>query len=324
MMSTHTRRQATVCAGIALTTVSPPLFADEGGVSFWLPGNYGSFAAAPSAPGWALPVIYYHGPAASGDDKTFLRGGRLTAGLNARADFLFVAPTYILASPVAGGQAAVSVAGALGRVKAGVEATLTGPGGAMLSGGESDARTGLSDLYPTATLKWNRGVHSFMVYAAADVPVGAYDPTRLANIGINHWALDAGSGYTYLDEKNGSEFSAVLGFTYNFENHDTHYRNGVDAHLDWAASHFFSPTFHAGLVGYAYHQLTGDSGTGATLGDFKSKVWGLGPQAGWFFQVGERKWYLNLKGYHEFNAQNRPHGWNAWLTLAIPLTEVKP
>ena len=221
MMSTHTRRQATVCAGIALTTVSPPLFADEGGVSFWLPGNYGSFAAAPSAPGWALPVIYYHGPAASGDDKTFLRGGRLTAGLNARADFLFVAPTYILASPVAGGQAAVSVAGALGRVKAGVEATLTGPGGAMLSGGESDARTGLSDLYPTATLKWNRGVHSFMVYAAADVPVGAYDPTRLANIGINHWALDAGSGYTYLDEKNGSEFSAVLGFTYNFENHDT-------------------------------------------------------------------------------------------------------
>ncbi|SDS09248.1 hypothetical protein [Bradyrhizobium canariense] len=28
--------------------------ADEGGVSFWIPGNYGSLAAAPLTPGWAL------------------------------------------------------------------------------------------------------------------------------------------------------------------------------------------------------------------------------------------------------------------------------
>jgi hypothetical protein len=26
---------------------------------------------------------------------------------------------------------------------------------------------------------------------------------------------------------------------------------------------------------------------------------------------------LNLKGYGEFAAQNRPDGWNAWLTFAI-------
>jgi len=173
MRSTNARRRATVCAGFALATWSQSLFADEGGVSFWLPGNFGSFAATPSEPGWALPVIYYHGLAAAGDDRTLVRGSRLTAGLNARADFLFIAPTYASASPVAGGQAAVSVASALGSVKAGIEATLTGPGGTMLSGSESDSRTGGSDLYPTATLKWNRGVHSFMVYAAADVPVGA-------------------------------------------------------------------------------------------------------------------------------------------------------
>jgi len=320
----NARRQATAFVGLALAPLSTPLHADEGGVSFWLPGNYGSYAAAPSEPGWALLLIYYHGPASAGGEKTFVRGGQVRAGLDARSDFLFVAPTYTFASPVAGGQAAVSVAGALGKVQAGVDATLTGPNGGVRSGGESDSRTGLSDLYPTATLKWNRGVHNTMVYVAADVPVGAYDSNRLANLGINHWVLDGGGGYTYFDEKSGNEFSAVLGFTYNFENHDTSYRNGVDAHLDWAASHFFSPTFHAGLVSYVYHQLTGDSGNGATLGDFKSKVWGIGPQAGWFFQVGEKKWYLNLKGYHEFNAQNRPHGWNAWLTLAIPLTEVKP
>jgi len=27
--------------------------------------------------------------------------------------------------------------------------------------------------------------------------------------------------------------------------------------------------------------------------------------------------YLNLKGYGEFDAANRPSGWNTWLTFSI-------
>jgi hypothetical protein len=27
--------------------------------------------------------------------------------------------------------------------------------------------------------------------------------------------------------------------------------------------------------------------------------------------------YLNIKGYGEFEAANRPSGWNTWLTFAI-------
>ena len=27
--------------------------------------------------------------------------------------------------------------------------------------------------------------------------------------------------------------------------------------------------------------------------------------------------YLNLKGYYEFGAPNRPDGWNVWLTFAL-------
>jgi len=48
--------------------------------------------------------------------------------------------------------------------------------------------------------------------------------------------VDSGFGYTYFDPKSGNEFSAVLGFTYNFENQHTDYQNGVDMHLDWGAS----------------------------------------------------------------------------------------
>jgi hypothetical protein len=33
--------------------------------------------------------------------------------------------------------------------------------------------------------------------------------------------------------------------------------------------------------------------------------------------------YLNLKGYYEFEAENRPEGWNMWVTLAFS-PEAKP
>jgi len=42
--------------------------------------------------------------------------------------------------------------------------------------------------------------------------------------------------------------------------------------LDMALSHFLSKELHIGLVGYIYQQITGDRGSGATLGDFKSRV----------------------------------------------------
>ncbi len=35
-------------------------FADEGGVSFWVPGFFGSLAATPQQPGWSVANIYYH------------------------------------------------------------------------------------------------------------------------------------------------------------------------------------------------------------------------------------------------------------------------
>jgi hypothetical protein len=38
-----------------------------------------------------------------------------------------------------------------------------------------------------------------------------------ANIGLGHGAIDAGGGYTYFNQQNGREFSAVTGFTYNFD-----------------------------------------------------------------------------------------------------------
>lgn len=76
-----------------------------------------------------------------------------------------------------------------------------------------------------------------------------------------------------------------------------------------------------GVVGYAYQQLTGDLGSGATLGSFKSRVFGIGPQIGFIFPVGEMGGYLNIKGYKEFDAENCPEGWNLWVTFALSPAE---
>jgi hypothetical protein len=34
--------------------------ADESGISFWVPGQFGSLAAVPTTPGWSLGSVYYH------------------------------------------------------------------------------------------------------------------------------------------------------------------------------------------------------------------------------------------------------------------------
>jgi hypothetical protein len=95
---------------LAVGVRSRTVLADEGGVGFWLPGQFGSLAAVHSAPGWAFPVIYTHPSATAGAGTSFRRGAEITAGLVTRSDLVQITPTYTFSSSVAGGQAAVSLA----------------------------------------------------------------------------------------------------------------------------------------------------------------------------------------------------------------------
>ncbi len=305
--------------------------ADEGGVSFWLPGQFGSLAAVPQTPGWSLGAVYYHtsvrgsGAVAAAREIEIGRfpatvNVSLNANLNAQADLLFLAPTYTFASPVLGGQLAIGVTGIFGRSAASIDGTLTANIGGLAAtrmGSISDSITSVGDLYPMMTLKWNRGANNYMTYVTGDIPVGAYDSNRLANIGIGHGAIDGGGGYTYFNPATGHEFSGVAGFTYNFKNPDTQVQSGVDFHFDWGASQFLSKQVFVGLVGYAYQQITDDTGGHPILGGFRSRVLGVGPQIGYIFPIGKMQGYLNLKGYGEFDAANRPSGWSTWLTFSI-------
>ena len=234
-----TRQQCTLLIILWTLLAAPGLArADEGGVSFWLPGLFGSFAAAPGQPGLAFSTFYYHPFVTAGGNKTFRQGGRFETGIQGRGDLVGAGPTWIFATPVLGGQASVSLLGVGGRNWASIDATLTGPKGNEISGTKSQALTSVGDLFPQATLKWNQGVNNYMVYGTGDIPVGDYNSARLANLGLGHGAIDGGLGYTYLNPANRLEFSAVVGMSYSFINPSTQYQNGLDAHLDTGASYF--------------------------------------------------------------------------------------
>ena len=143
--------------------------------------------------------------------KNFAIGGQILAGLDVRGDLVFLVPTYTLETPVLEGRASISLAGAFGNMDVSADATLTGPHGNVLNPNPSDSLFGGSDLYPMAALRWNAGNHNYMAYVMGGVPVGSYEPGRLANIGTGHWSVDGGGGYTYFNPKSGREFSAVVG-----------------------------------------------------------------------------------------------------------------
>jgi len=321
-----------VLIALVIFVVVPSARADEGGVSFWVPGFFGSLAAAPQVPGFSFATIYYHTSVSADGGVAFSRqvtlgrfttnfNANLNAQINAKADLALAAPSYTFATPVFGGQANVALLVPYGRSEGKVDATLNaslGPFGFSRSGTLDQGITGFGDLVPQFSLRWNEGVHNIMTYVTGNLTTGRYDPRRIANLGIGHNVVDAGAAYTYFNPQTGYEASGTLGFTYNFENTHTQYQNGVDVHFDWGASKFLTKQVQVGLVGYLYNQASCDSGTGDRLGCFESRVAGVGPQIGYIIPI-SKEWqgYINLKGYREFAAANRPDGWNTWLTFAI-------
>jgi hypothetical protein len=309
-------RERGIAALFALTLATGPWSeanADEGGASFWVPGQYAAnLAATPPSPGWSIPLALYHYSGRAPDSATSAPVAAVAPGTRSQTWQLSASPTYAPATKVFGGQLAVMLS-------VGVGSNATQLARAAPSGPESETVSGLTDVAPAATLGWQTGADSWMVYVTGNVPVGSYDSEHLSNVGIGRAAVDAGGVYTYDSVTSGRSASAAVGVTYNYTNPDTSYRSGIDSHLGWSAMLPVSGNVRAGLSGYVYYQLTADSGTGDTCGACKSRVAGIGPQLNGTFTVAGQSWSANLRGYYEFWARNRLEGYAVFATLTIPI-----
>ncbi len=304
-------------AALSSAMLAGPAMADESGVSFWLPGQYGSFAAIAPDPGFSLPTISYYYNGQMSAERTLRQGSEIAAGVDATFLAQFIIPTFTSEKLLFGATPSVSLAILPAYSEASAEVSL-----GQFSASRSDSVAGFGDLYPTAQLFWNSGKNNWMAYVSAGLPVGSYQSDRLANLGTGHAAVDVGGAYTYLDPETGWEFSATAGVTFNFENQDTGYTSGTDLHLDVGTAKLLGEQFFIGAVGFAYNQVTADEGRTDILGDFKSRAFGIGPQLGYNFMAGDVPIYTNLRGYLEVETENRPKGASLFLTVNLPVSKL--
>ncbi|WP_246812721.1 transporter [Ensifer sp. ENS07] len=155
--------------------------------------------------------------------------------------------------------------------------------------------------------------------ASVNVPIGDYQKGQLANLSFNRWAGDFTLAGTWFNPETGFDISGAAGFTFNGENPATDYRTGTEFHAEWAVTKHFGQEFSAGVAGYFYQQVTGDSGAGARLGPFKGRIAAIGGTMGYNFKMAETPVSLTLKVFQEFGAKNRPEGTAGFVTIAFPI-----
>ena len=80
---------------------------------------------------------------------------------------------------------------------------------------------------------------------------------------------------------------------------------------------FLSEHFAIGIHGYYQKQITGDSGSGALLGDFQAESAGVGPALLWTTKIGNQEVSLIAKWLHEIHAENRLEGNHFFVSFAL-------
>lgn len=180
------------------------------------------------------------------------------------------------------------------------------PGGTL----RPDEQTaGIGDLAVTPLLLgWDDGNWHGNGGFAIWIPIGSYQEDRFVNPGRNYWSFGSHVALSWLDEPSGWDLSAAALYVVNLENPATDYDSGNVLHANIYAGKLVAPWLKIGIAGYALQQITGDSGSGATLGDFRARVYGLGPAVRFGIDIGDAELPLLLKYYREFGAGNTFEG----------------
>ncbi len=295
---------------IAITAgllAAPLSRAAEGGYSNYVPGTYGDFGLAMEPPG-KLTLrndVYYY----TADTSRVSRNGNLQSEVE--LTFMLNMTTILYKPEVQVFDAQYAFGTLIPVIHVEFDASV---GDLSLS---ADT-TGLGDItLVPGILFWNHGKAHMSLAQYVIAPTGEYSVNDDVNPGLNYWSFDTNFAFTWLDEEKGQEFSFNLGHIYNTENGDTNYQTGQEIHLDVAINQYLSETLAVGLQGFYLNQITGDSGSGAILGDYKARVSGIGPTIMWGRQIKNQDVTFIAKWLHEFDAENRLEGDHFFLSVAM-------
>jgi hypothetical protein len=313
-----------ILAIVGALTCANASFAEEGGSGHYLPGSMASFIdGVPSTETFLtrLNVIDYDGSV--GGNVRVPIGGLSTLGADAKSRGYGL--TILWRPPIDMGEKwsyAMSATIPILTMDVSANVLTTGPGGGPITVKRSDSQSGVGDLV-LIPLMLNYNVdRDFNVNfrVAAYAPTGDYEVGRLANTGKNFWTAEPTLALMYLGQKNGREASLFVGADFNEENSDTNYKSGTQFHLDGTlAQHFpaFGGLAGVGVSAYYYKQVTGDSGDGATLGDFEAKTVGIGPVISYTSKLASHDVVAEFKWLHETDTEKRLEGDILWLKVVF-------
>ena len=292
--------------------------AEEGGGGHYAPGEMASFFdALPGRPGLAVAnyFMYYDGSARAEDSLPF--GGLVTTDSHARAYSDSVMLMYETNWKLLGGHYVPAVA--IPYVWLEVDGKVTGPLGPV---GTRDSANGLGDIlmYPFM-LGWTNGDLKYDLRLGVYAPTGEYEKGRLANIGKNYWTLEPMVSVSWLSSKIGTEVSAYAGMDFSTRNDATDYQSGNVFHIDATVAQHL-PLGKLGAIGlganaFYYQQVTGDSGSGAVLGDFEGHTVGVGPVLSFVTKVGKTALAAEVKWLPELGVKNRLKGDYIWVKVGL-------
>ena len=289
-----------VLAALALLAHGRSADAAEGASSLYIPGAAGDILLALS-PEPGLQVS--NGVLAQfGSVDTAVLQGTVDVGVDLDLWLDFFGTAYTFETPILGGTYTIGVAIPFGYAK--LNAAATGPGGGM-AGVKGDTFNLADIALVPLQLNWNVGNFHFKLAQSIIAPTGDYDTDDVINLGRNYWAFDTVGAVTWLNPETGTDISIAPGIMVNMRNEATDYRTGEEFHVDFTINQFLSETFAIGLRGYYYRQLTGDSGSGARLGDFMGESLGIGPGLFWAPKFAGGKLVIVGKILHDVKARNR-------------------
>jgi hypothetical protein len=316
-VSSRNMRKQLLRTLIVTALTLPAARAEEGAAGHYTPGAMASFVdGLPSKSGLAVGnyFLYYDGDTGA---RPIAFGGLLTLDAHAKAYSDSVLAMYRTDLKLLGGNYTPAVI--IPYVWMEVTGTVEGP---LAARAMRDKADGVGDItvYPFM-LGWTKGDLKYDLRLGVYTPSGEYEKGHLANVGKNYWTLEPAGSISWLSSRIGLEVSAFAGLDFNTKNDDTEYQSGDVFHLDLTVAEHL-PLGKLGAIGvganaFYYQQITGDSGSGALLGDFEGRTVGIGPVLSFISKIGKTDVVAELKWLPEIDVDNRLKGDLIWFKLGV-------
>ena len=289
--------------------------AEEGGSGHYVPGATASFIdMMPGKPSivYLNAFLYYSGSAAARRDIPI--AGDLVAELDGTSyadSSILLAEMKVNSLPID-----YAIALVIPYVWMDVSGEVTGP----LTRKRRDHADGLGDItFSPLMIGWTHEALKLEGYLNIYAPTGAYEVGRLANPGKNFWTFEPGVAANWISPTIGLELTGFLAYDVNNRNPATNYQSGNQLHFDGTVAEHI-PLFDLGIFGlganvFVYQQVTGDSGSGATLGSFEGSSVGIGPTVSYINTIGGVDIVSEAKWLPELDVTNRLQGDFVWFKI---------